>query len=142
MSRLAIMVLLPAFFEALIRNEDMTDEDDDWFSLWSRRVVAYAAGAVPFAGQAFSSKLKGYDYTFSPAEQAINLVGDTASLVFDYTFGEKEELEDKEVRKILKSLGMAFGIPGTNQLDRILSALEADDDAGFYDFLVGYREKK
>ena len=145
-ARLGWLFGLTAVLDALMRQEGPPDDDEGKTAWWSLRVARYAMQNIPVVGGAIGSVMQGFDPSFTPAETLINSISNVIKLmakkIREGTINESEEWSLKDLRKIVQLTGLGFGVPGTVQINRVLSAVEAEDDASLYDFFIGYKKEK
>lgn len=140
-ARLGWLLVIPAMADALLRGEGPDEDDEDPEAFYALKLLTYTMSAIPVIGRGISSGIEGY----TPSMLAIDGMGNNflrgTKAVGKLMFSE-DEMEDKDYRAIATAVGYMAGVPGTAQLNRVLSAIEAEDDASLYDYLVGHKEKR
>lgn len=138
LSRMMWLISIPALMDALMRGE-MPDEDDDPAEWLALKNISYAMSSIPIFGRGVGSLLEGY----RPSLSSLDSLGGSAQK-FGHEVSRIVEGEDADLataKASVQAFGSILGIGGTNQLVRILDAIEAGDDAEMYDFLIGYKDE-
>lgn len=139
-SRMAWMVVIPALGSMLLRGEWPDEDEEDVEGYFLAKMLAYTLSPIPVVGRLLSSAVEGH----KPSLLALDMLGQTTARAFkavDKIVFSEEETEAKDILAALTPLGYLAGVPMTSQAGRILSAVEAEDDADWYDFLSGYKDK-
>ncbi len=123
-----LLYVLPALFDQLIRGEVPEDEDDvkDWLSDLGKGVVSYSVAGIPVV-----KDLMSYLMGDTPRYQAAPIVG-----AIESTFGAvggawdiaTDDGDYKDVRKVVRGVGVATGLP-TGQAMVTMDGLEDWDDS-------------
>jgi hypothetical protein len=145
MARFAAVAVIPAILSLVLQAEAPEDKDNAaWW--YASRILGYTVNAIPLIGPPLSSAAKGFDANITAFEQfgrtAKGAVTGVAKLAGPLFGQDTDELDAKEIRGVIKALGLAFGVGGTFMLDRVLSAVEAGDNAEIYDYLIGYKKHR
>lgn len=139
-ARMGWLVALPAVMEAFMRAEHPEEDDEDQMEWWALRTTKYALQSVPVVGRGVGALMDGYPATIAAAEG----LGQQWARAFKAVMkaaDEDAEFNLKDAKALMASFGQTFGLGGTNQIVRVLDALEADSDEP-YEFLIGHREKR
>ena len=154
LARLTIVLVLNELGYGLLRGEvpdlEPEDEDKDGALKWlAKKTVSGAAGVVPFGRDIVDGMISDYGYDLSPTSMFGEAVAESFELAantLDFYFNsdtEEEPPELKDIKPLVLSLSILLKFPGI-QANRTLSGLfanlEGEDEAGFLDLLVGYKE--
>lgn len=145
-AKLALLLALPAAADAFMRAEGPPEGEDEEPQWWALRTLRYAVQSVPVLGSPIAGAMQGFNFSVSPIENlgqawvsAYNLM---AKKIKNEELTELGEYDAKELGKLVKAVGLPLGLPGTNQLVRVLGAVHAEEDASLYDFLAGFKTEK
>lgn len=137
-SRLAMLIVVPALADALLRGNGPDDEDEDGGASWAGlTILKYAGGSLPMIGGLVKSAAEGFDpaKSLTPVSSLISGV-DAGAKAGWKAFMSDEEVDSDDVRNMLRALGLLAGAPGTTQIDRILRAMD-EEDATIRDYVAG-----
>ena len=139
-ARMTWLVLVPAMADALLRQEFPDDDSDKDPATWALlKTLGFSLSAIPVLGRGADSLMQGFSAGISPIEQIPqNIVRALESMGEAWEDGE---LNPEAVRHILLAAGTTLGIGGTYQLNRLLKAIENEDDANAYQYLIGYNDR-
>lgn len=134
-ARAFVLMMLPTALEAMMRQE--WPEDDEDYGWWvATRSALYGAASIPLLRD-LVGMVEGFGYSVSPLDSFGESLGrSVAGVARAFDDGEMDEAT---VKALIGAVGFGFGAPVT-QLNRFVDAYFGDD-AGPYDFLVGYKEK-
>lgn len=140
-ARVFILLSLPAYAEALMRNEwPDEDEDEDLLTFLALKPLFYSMGAVPFLRD-MVGMAEGFGYSVSPLDSLGESLG--RSVRGTVKAIDEGEVDAATAKATLSAIGFAAGVPVT-QVNRIIDAADAmheGEDVSPYDFLIGHKDK-
>jgi hypothetical protein len=154
LARLTVVLVLNELGYGLLRGEvpdlDPDDEDEDGALKWlAKKTISGAAGTVPFGRDIIEGMIDDYGYDISPTAMFGEAVAEsftTAAKALDFWFNsdtEEEPPELKDIKPLVLALGILLKQP-VIQINRTLSGMfalyEDEEEADFFDLLVGYKE--
>lgn len=131
-ARLSWLVLLPVFFESMLRGKEPEDEDE-WLQWFAVQSLLYGATTIPFVRDIVSGAMGDYGYTMTPVAS----FGRDVSRAVQGLAGD-EEMTEAEFRALVNSLGITFKMP-TGQALSLAEYIERFDevDDPFRELIVG-----
>lgn len=130
------IVAIPAMLQSMVAGDE-PDKEESELMFQLRNIVALSVSSVPFMGYMASGVIKGFD----PSATALDTVPKAFIALYEDIAGVIQNGDELETSKVLRNAGTALGIGGSIQASRTMSAIENADEAGWYDYLVGYREE-
>jgi hypothetical protein len=138
-SALAVLLVIPSFFDALGRGEfDADDDPEDHALLMLRKTFGFGATSVPVIGRGIDSALQGFDQDITPIQQVPESIWRTI-VALQETVVDGDDFDIDDIRNAIKALGTTIGISGTTQINRFLAAID-ESDPDVLDFLAGPRK--
>lgn len=140
-ARLGWMIGLATLMDAMLRQErpEEPEELESWFNWFTGKSIGYATRAFPVVGGSVDALIKGFNPELSPIE---GIGKSVAKLIKETGKAADEGPTMATVEAYTRVLGTVVGLGGTYQIGRVLSAIEAGDDADLYDYMIGYNENR
>jgi hypothetical protein len=154
LARLSVVLVLNELGYGLLRGEvpdlEPEDEDEEGALKWmARKTLEGAAGTVPFGRDIVEGMMGDYGYDLSPTSMFGEALAEStiiAANALDFYWNsdtEEEPPELKDIKPVILALSIALKLPGiqaNRTLSGVFALVEGEDEAGFFDLLVGYKE--
>tara|TARA_R110000823_G_scaffold16897_7_gene53888 strand:+ start:5256 stop:14153 length:8898 start_codon:yes stop_codon:yes gene_type:complete len=152
-ARLAVIITLSELGYGLMRGElpdlEPEDEDEDGMVKWlAKKTIGGIAAGVPFGRDVVEGMLGDYGYSMSPTAmfgesvaESFNIAADSMDYYFN-SDSEEEPPELKDIKPVVLALGIMLKFPAiqaNRTLSGVFALLEEEEDASFFDLLIGYK---
>jgi hypothetical protein len=125
-ARLAVLVVIPAMLEGLMRDQEPDDRDRDdpwsWIQFAATKSLLYGMASVPIARDVASGALGEYGYSLSPVGNSLNNMVRAAG-GFERYF-ERGQMTNSQWRAAVNATGMLTKLP-SNQLWKLYEFIDA-----------------
>jgi len=107
-ARLTWLILMPVFFEAMLRQKEPEDEDE-WLYWFTMQSLLYGTTTIPFVRDIASGALGDFGYNMTPVAKFGDSIARGWKGLEDMAQGE--DMTTAEFKAVFDALGVAFKLP-------------------------------